>query len=322
MEEQQQKFTEILERGFRALVEQKDWKSATAAFNEVLQPSSQNFNLHKDVIITALLGHLISACETENYADTLSDARKLLKLLVTGPKTLNTELQTRNYLLRALVCQKSFDQTTETEARALLDVIKSSEYSAKLSSLASDIVEKVEKCVKESGTEETQLQDIQKSIQEINNVLLNEIPVDEHTKWLRKEEVAKKDEETTNKDDLAKKLENSMKITAKQKETNEKVNDGVSCTYCGISFGDKSELRLHCQTQEHQNVLMSDEGKYLCVLRGETRFMFLLSQVANGNGVHHHGATLLNRIHYAIILSRTPFVTTGISVRMLMALKS
>lgn len=267
--EEQQKFDEILERGFQALMEQKDWKSASATFDEVLQPSSENFNLHKDVISTALLGHLIAAFESKDYVETIADARKLLKLLVSGPKTISTELHTRNYLVRALVYQKSFDQT-ETEAKSLLDVIKSSQCSAKLSSLASEYVEKLENFVKEGSKEETQtqvIQDIQEISQQMNNILLNDIPVDEHTKWLRKKD-AKRDEDTTEKssskeEDLAKKLENSMKMTAKQTESNEKVDDGISCTYCGISFSDKTELRLHCQTQEHQNVLMSDEGKFL-----------------------------------------------------------
>lgn len=262
--EEQQKFNEILERGFRALVEQKDWKLATSAFDEVLQPSTQTFNLHKDVIITALLGHLISACESENYADTIADARKMFKMLVSGPKTANTEICTRNYLVRALVCQKSFDQVTETEANSLLDVIKSSEYSAKLLSLANDCLAKIEKCVKEESQVGSH-SDILKIIEDINNILVTEVPADEHTKWLRKDEMKEQEETTTDSEkkteDLAKKLENSMKITAKQTENSEKVSDGVSCTYCGISFTDKTELRLHCQTQEHQNVLMSDEGK-------------------------------------------------------------
>lgn len=35
----------------------------------------------------------------------------------------------------------------------------------------------------------------------------------------------------------------------------------MSCSYCSLSFSDKNELRAHCQTDEHQKVLMSDEGK-------------------------------------------------------------
>lgn len=35
----------------------------------------------------------------------------------------------------------------------------------------------------------------------------------------------------------------------------------TSCTYCALTFGDRQELRAHCQTEQHQNVIMSDEGK-------------------------------------------------------------
>lgn len=249
--EEQQKFNEILERGFQALVQQKDWKAAIAAFDEVLQPSTQNFNLHNDVISTALLGHMISTFNAEGFADAIVDARKLLKQLGGSSKTsISTELLTRNYLVRALMHEKSYEQAN-TEAKTLLDVTKTSECSAKLSTIASECVEKVEKCEKNNEILDDILEEIQKLSKQVDNVLMNEIPVDEHTKWLRK-----KEEEG---DDLSKKLENSLKVETK--ESVEKIDDRISCTYCGITFNDKGELRLHCQTQEHQNVLMSDEGE-------------------------------------------------------------
>lgn len=36
---------------------------------------------------------------------------------------------------------------------------------------------------------------------------------------------------------------------------------GTSCTYCALTFADRQELRTHCQTEQHQNVIMSDEGE-------------------------------------------------------------
>lgn len=35
----------------------------------------------------------------------------------------------------------------------------------------------------------------------------------------------------------------------------------VTCTYCSISFRDRIELRAHCQTEAHQTMIMSDEGR-------------------------------------------------------------
>lgn len=34
-----------------------------------------------------------------------------------------------------------------------------------------------------------------------------------------------------------------------------------SCTYCGISFHLENQLRAHCATENHQTVIMSDEGR-------------------------------------------------------------
>nr|CAI5864892.1 unnamed protein product [Callosobruchus analis] len=35
----------------------------------------------------------------------------------------------------------------------------------------------------------------------------------------------------------------------------------VSCIYCNVSFVDKSELRAHCQTETHEMMIMSDDGR-------------------------------------------------------------
>ncbi|KAJ8977192.1 hypothetical protein NQ317_018075 [Molorchus minor] len=34
----------------------------------------------------------------------------------------------------------------------------------------------------------------------------------------------------------------------------------ISCIYCNVSFGDKMELRAHCQTETHEMMIMSDDG--------------------------------------------------------------
>lgn len=43
-------------------------------------------------------------------------------------------------------------------------------------------------------------------------------------------------------------------------------SDNICCTYCTISFTDRSELRAHCQTENHQNIIMSDEGKQYFIM--------------------------------------------------------
>ena len=36
---------------------------------------------------------------------------------------------------------------------------------------------------------------------------------------------------------------------------------GFPCTYCCLTFSDKNHLRAHCQSESHQTVIMSDEGR-------------------------------------------------------------
>lgn len=43
------------------------------------------------------------------------------------------------------------------------------------------------------------------------------------------------------------------------------MDNQIACTYCSINFTDRLELRAHCQTESHQNVIMSDEGE-ICIL--------------------------------------------------------
>ncbi|XP_005175912.1 probable helicase with zinc finger domain isoform X1 [Musca domestica] len=42
--------------------------------------------------------------------------------------------------------------------------------------------------------------------------------------------------------------------------TSEDANS-TTCSYCAITFSSRNELRQHCQTEAHQNVIMSDEGR-------------------------------------------------------------
>ncbi|XP_075164275.1 helicase with zinc finger isoform X2 [Haematobia irritans] len=37
--------------------------------------------------------------------------------------------------------------------------------------------------------------------------------------------------------------------------------NSTTCSYCAITFNSRNELRQHCQTEAHQNVIMSDEGR-------------------------------------------------------------
>ena len=51
----------------------------------------------------------------------------------------------------------------------------------------------------------------------------------------------------------------AIKVTGCRQEENNA--NGLTCSYCAITFQTRNELRQHCQTESHQNVIMSDEGK-------------------------------------------------------------
>jgi len=53
-------------------------------------------------------------------------------------------------------------------------------------------------------------------------------------------------------------LENEKQTELKFPKKNE---TRYSCTYCGISFTLDGQLRAHCATENHQTIIMSDEGR-------------------------------------------------------------
>lgn len=277
IQQQEQQQNEILERGFDLLLEQKDWNAAVVVFNEILLPSTQNFNLQKDVICTALLGHLICTFHTDQYSETVADAKRLLKSLNVGnQKTFSTEMHARYYHLQALVKLKSFEEA-EYESKNILDVLKSSENHIKLKQLITECQILLENLIKDSDSEEN-MKDLNKIIEETGNFLFKELPFDDHSKWLqhksqRKESDLQKDEKEVKKD-VVKNGDDSSKGSED--------NEVIRCTYCGINFLDKNDLRMHCQTEAHQNILMSDEGEILYVnfvltfLTVESRFFLPL----------------------------------------------
>lgn len=62
---------------------------------------------------------------------------------------------------------------------------------------------------------------------------------------------------------LKNQIEQVANLSINSDEGNDKNRAGkhVSCTYCALTFRTRADLRLHCQTETHQTVIMSDEGK-------------------------------------------------------------
>ncbi|XP_069701486.1 probable helicase with zinc finger domain isoform X2 [Periplaneta americana] len=66
------------------------------------------------------------------------------------------------------------------------------------------------------------------------------------------------------------------------------------CSYCCLTFSDRMELRAHCQSESHQNIIMSDEGrdwKWRPPPRGLTSDAYSLCESwADGAGSCRYGA--------------------------------
>lgn len=68
---------------------------------------------------------------------------------------------------------------------------------------------------------------------------------------------------------------------------------GFPCTYCCLTFSDKNHLRAHCQSESHQTVIMSDEGrdwKWRPPPRGYTAESYSLCESWADGGVCRYGA--------------------------------
>lgn len=70
--------------------------------------------------------------------------------------------------------------------------------------------------------------------------------------------------------------------------------NGSMCSYCCLTFSDRSELRVHCQSVSHQTIIMSDEGrdwKWRPPPRGLTSDAYSLCESwADGGGSCRYGA--------------------------------
>lgn len=51
------------------------------------------------------------------------------------------------------------------------------------------------------------------------------------------------------------------KLRGLQFDATGSLDTSAVCTYCSLSFRDRIELRSHCQTETHQTMIMSDEGR-------------------------------------------------------------
>lgn len=160
-----------------------------------------------------------------------------------------------------------------------------------------------------------------KSTQKINNTRLedemtildtkldhwatNNLPLDKYSKPLSNKGVKKRENPTQNgsNNNITAVLQKNTDLLAalKVSGSNKSISDesaggdnanSTTCSYCTITFGSRHELRQHCQTVGHQNVIMSDEGrdwKWRPPPRGFTLDSYSLCESWSESQLCHYG---------------------------------
>lgn len=157
-----------------------------------------------------------------------------------------------------------------------------------------------------------------KSTQKINNARLedemtildtkldhwatNNLPLDKYSKLLSNKGVKKRENPTQNgstNNVTAIMQKNTDLLAALKVSSNKAATDdtgdhanSTTCSYCAITFATRNELRQHCQTEAHQNVIMSDEGrdwKWRPPPRGFTLDSYSLCESWSESQLCHYG---------------------------------
>lgn len=228
------------------LLKKQDWDNGRMVFNDIVNSSRSDPGPDtQNVICTALVGYLLCLLTSNNkVSETVKISRKLLGLKVTEAS--HTRLIARYFLVRGLIEQLSFKDA----GIELTNWLK-----------ADDTLQPVE-LLKEIHTNVTdEVANVDEQLKTLQ-AWIDEQPFDGYTKGLPRlaatqEKISRKSSDS---DEVGKKKENSTSKVINSSAAKETNDDSVSCSYCSLRFKDRSELRAHCQSDEHQKILMSDEG--------------------------------------------------------------
>lgn len=250
------------------LVRQKDYTNAINEYDSILSPTTTNFKTPKDQIIGCLVGRTECYLQLKNYDAAVVDCKRLLKMIAELADVTSTRFRIRRRLIHALYKLKRF-QEAETVCREWIscpqvnaDMLKVLERYRTVIQLInghkSNSRISIQRLDEEMATIDSKLETwaIHNLPQDKFSRVTKQFPTNNHTtskKGLTTESKSKEKSENQ----FLKTLEKVSKLNI----SNGDDSDGITCTYCAVNFLDRTELRAHCQTESHQNVIMSDEGK-------------------------------------------------------------
>lgn len=250
------------------LVRRKEWPKAFAVYDQILSPSTNNFKTPKERIMACLFGRSECGLETNKHEITISDCKRLLKM-ITDTDLNNTSARTRRRLIFSLYKLKRF-----AEAEQACKEWINSNCCPPTGSDVGKLLERYRTVIQMANGQKTNQRISQQRLDEEMIVIdeklelwaISTLPTDRISKIINNSSNNTKNKQIeTNSSTTNGKNPNSA---SSKKENNfqkqiDAIADGDSivCSYCAISFADRSELRSHCQSEGHQNVIMSDEGK-------------------------------------------------------------
>lgn len=270
------------------LLRQKEWQAAIQLYDQLLTTSTTStgnaapVKPAKERLIAYLIGRTECQLELKLFDNLVGDCRRLLKLLLEADST-STASRVRRRLIHGLYRLKRFPEA-EAACRdwslamvgqpTTADMLKWLDRYRTVIQMAngqkSNQRISVNRLDEEMGTLDAKLEtwatnnSCQDRFHRITMVggaitaikkVSNDATADVSVK--------SKDKTGSNENNFQKQFDqislNNVELTpAGGSDT----TAAISCTYCSLNFADRLELRAHCQTEQHQNVIMSDEGLF------------------------------------------------------------
>lgn len=252
------------------LVRHKEWQSAVLFYDQILSPTTSNFKTPKERIIGCLVGRTECYMELRNYESAITDCRRLLKML-NEVDVCSTNARIRRRLIHALYKLKRF-QDAETACREWIISICGPQNNSDMSKVLERYRTVIQIANGQKSNQRISIQRLDEEMATLDNKLetwaTHNLPQDRFSRITKQFPNNQNSASKKQNADLSgtgkkeKSSENQFQKQIEQIAANGDSSDGiVSCTYCSIKFADRLELRAHCQTELHQNVIMSDEGK-------------------------------------------------------------
>lgn len=276
------------------LVRRKEWVKAMELYDQVL--STNTFKTPKERTVACLFGRSECGAELCKYESVIGDCRRLLKML-TELDTLSTVAYVRRRLIVALCHMKRYHEadaackewlgatTPNGAASSNGEFVKILDRYRTVIQMANG-----QKTPANQRVPQQRLDDeIAELDEKLEALVAAQLPPDRISKLIstaKSSDSISVSSNSSSSSSLSSSASsnkppdncNSPKDSPGEKQmeqqigemdlnndtpTNEKGDNNLAivCTYCAISFNDRTELRAHCQTESHQNVIMSDEGK-------------------------------------------------------------